>query len=189
MQISEKKVYPSQENTKAIACRIPITDYVKFINEAVNMGINLNDWLLTKIYKDETPGPKSINGVKEENTQQIKVKITAKELIDASINGDDENNLEVRRMHLKFIRYVISDNKIKSENDIAFNEIDESEFFRMASGYLAHSYKIWYDNENKIANLDDVKAQLTVLITNKFDSVKDRKEYRQELMGLLKELE
>ncbi len=51
-QKKEQKIYPSQLNTKSIACRIPIADYVKFQQEAITMGINLNDWLLAKIYPE-----------------------------------------------------------------------------------------------------------------------------------------
>ncbi len=51
-QKKEQKIYPSQLNTKSIACRIPIADYVKFQQEAISKGINLNDWLLAKIYHE-----------------------------------------------------------------------------------------------------------------------------------------
>ena len=58
-----KKVYPSQINTKSLACRVPASDYVEFLQDALNKGINLNDWLLMKVYgsKSET---KAINGEK-----------------------------------------------------------------------------------------------------------------------------
>ena len=45
-----KKVYPSQINTKSLACRVPAGDYVQFLQDAINKGINLNDWLLMKVY-------------------------------------------------------------------------------------------------------------------------------------------
>jgi len=45
-----KKVYPSQINTKSLACRVPAGDYVEFLQDAINKGINLNDWLLMKVY-------------------------------------------------------------------------------------------------------------------------------------------
>lgn len=50
--IEEKKKYPSEMNTKSIACRIPMVDYVKIINECVNKGISVNDWLLMKLYNN-----------------------------------------------------------------------------------------------------------------------------------------
>jgi hypothetical protein len=47
----EKKVYPSQLNSKSMACRVPMEDYVIFLQESINQGITLNDWLLLKVYK------------------------------------------------------------------------------------------------------------------------------------------
>jgi hypothetical protein len=61
MEVKEK-VYPSQKNTKAIACRISAEDYVKFLQEAISQGINLNDWLLMKIYAKND----QINGFEED---------------------------------------------------------------------------------------------------------------------------
>lgn len=46
----EKKKYPSELNTKSIACRIPMGDYVEIMNECVAKGITINDWLLMKLY-------------------------------------------------------------------------------------------------------------------------------------------
>jgi hypothetical protein len=47
----ERKKYPSELNTKSIACRIPMNDYVEIMNECVNKGISINDWLLMKLYQ------------------------------------------------------------------------------------------------------------------------------------------
>jgi len=46
----ETKVYPSQLATKSLACRVPAQDYVTILNDAISKGININDWLLMKIY-------------------------------------------------------------------------------------------------------------------------------------------
>ena len=46
METTEKKVYPSQLNSKTISARIPVQDYVDFLNESINLGISLNDFLL-----------------------------------------------------------------------------------------------------------------------------------------------
>ena len=51
-----KGKYPSELNTKSIACRIPVVDYVEIVNECVEKGININDWLLTKVYSKKTIG-------------------------------------------------------------------------------------------------------------------------------------
>jgi len=50
----EKKQYPSQINSKTISARIPVQDYVNFLNESLNLGISLNDFLLRKIYSNVT---------------------------------------------------------------------------------------------------------------------------------------
>lgn len=50
----ERKKYPSEINTKSIACRIPIYDYVEIMNECINKGIKINDWLLMKLYNKNT---------------------------------------------------------------------------------------------------------------------------------------
>jgi hypothetical protein len=59
----ERKKYPSELNTKSIACRIPIGDYVEILNECASKGITVNDWLLMKLYSDKS---KSISGNKSE---------------------------------------------------------------------------------------------------------------------------
>jgi hypothetical protein len=64
---SIRKVYPSQINTKSLACRIPAADYVNFLQDAISKGINLNDWLLMKVYGSK-PETMSVNGVKIENS-------------------------------------------------------------------------------------------------------------------------
>lgn len=51
-----KKIYPSEESTKAIACRVPIKDYVVFLKEAVDMNCSISDWLLMKVYEDVACG-------------------------------------------------------------------------------------------------------------------------------------
>lgn len=61
----EKKLYPSQINTKTISTRIPTEDYVALLQESLKKGITLSDYLLLKIYgKQEN----SISGnIKENN--------------------------------------------------------------------------------------------------------------------------
>jgi hypothetical protein len=61
----ERKKYPSELNTKSIACRIPIGDYVEILNECASKGITVNDWLLMKLYSDKS---KSISGNQSEES-------------------------------------------------------------------------------------------------------------------------
>ena len=54
-------------------------------------------------------------------------------------------------------------------------------------------YSEWAINyeksKEKKATIEDVKTQLTILISNKFDDLKERRLYHKELLSLLKELE
>jgi hypothetical protein len=43
--------------------------------------------------------------------------------------------------------------------------------------------------KEKVANIVDVKNQLTILINERFSNLKDRRDFRSELLPLLKELE
>lgn len=70
----EKKVYPSQINTKSLACRVPAADYVKFLQEAINNGVNLNDWLLLKIYGPK-PEKQAINGENSAFPMKVEVEV------------------------------------------------------------------------------------------------------------------
>jgi hypothetical protein len=64
----EKKVYPSQVNTKTISTRIPTEDYVALLQESLKKGITLSDYLLLKIYgKPET----SISGIEQERNSYL----------------------------------------------------------------------------------------------------------------------
>lgn len=43
---------PSDISTKAVATRIPMADYLKFLKEATDNGMSISDFLLLKIYGD-----------------------------------------------------------------------------------------------------------------------------------------
>jgi hypothetical protein len=72
MQKEEKKIYPSQLNTKAIACRVSTPEYVEILKEATEMGITVNDWLLMKIYDglDKKLLKNDLNGLERENKEE-----------------------------------------------------------------------------------------------------------------------
>ncbi|HUM53515.1 MAG TPA: hypothetical protein PK431_16975, partial [Chitinophagales bacterium] len=40
--------------SKAIAARIPMADYIRILKEATESGMSMNDWLLLKIYNEES---------------------------------------------------------------------------------------------------------------------------------------
>ena len=57
----KSKLYPSQINSKNISARIPVEDYVRFLNESIANGISLNDFFLRKIYNNDIkPNQKSV---------------------------------------------------------------------------------------------------------------------------------
>jgi hypothetical protein len=71
IETTEKKVYPSQLNSKTISARIPVQDYVYFLQDSLNKGISLNDWLLMKIYNSNSKIGNNDSGVIELQTQDL----------------------------------------------------------------------------------------------------------------------
>ena len=55
-------------SSKAVAARIPMTDYIRILKEATEGGMSINDWLLIKIYNTES-----------KEYQEIKIKLETKE--------------------------------------------------------------------------------------------------------------
>jgi hypothetical protein len=98
----KEKIYPSQKNTKAIACRISAEDYVKFLQESISMGINLNDWLLMKIYAKND----QINGFEEESSGGF---YTRDNLVDMLSKFMEENRL---------LKIQMEQNKISKEPNL-----------------------------------------------------------------------
>jgi chromosome segregation ATPase len=43
----------TENTTKAIACRVPMSDYIKFLTEASNKNMTLSEWLLVKLYSSQ----------------------------------------------------------------------------------------------------------------------------------------
>jgi len=82
-----KKVYPSQINTKSLACRVPASDYVEFLQDAINKGINLNDWLLMRVYGNK-PENQSISGIKEKDKKMLEY---LKNNFNIGEQGEEEN--------------------------------------------------------------------------------------------------
>jgi len=164
-EIIEKKVYPSQINTKTISARIPVQDYVKFLQESLQKNISLNDWLLIKIYSPTA---------------------------DIFIGNSDmqENNNDVIRIYKDFLSmhigrqvYEFFKESFEGKDYLEFNKESICDMMNnlMINWQIAH--------QKRVASLQDVKTQLTVLIKDKFEDIEDQKEYRKDIFGLLKELE
>lgn len=173
-----KKVYPSQINTKAMACRVPAADYVTFLKESIEQGISMNDWLLTKVYSSDKG---YVSGVLEESKSD--------ETLYTYDEAYEEFNPYPIRLNRPFGTFEINEESdihniiIEADNEIIRlrNLVDELKFKA-----LADSTK---PPVKRVASISDIKAQLTILILNTFEDRKEQKEFKEEIYELLEELE
>jgi hypothetical protein len=178
----ETKVYPSQLATKSLACRIPAQDYVTILNDAISKGININDWLLMKIYN-------SLN--ENVNTAQSLINGELKNVEDSfPITLDDFINVKgesIKSMPQYYeVKSITSDDYLRNKKmtiKMLWSYVSECIALREENERLENNFS------NKVADINDVRNQITILINNKFSSTKDRKEFRSEILPLLKELE
>jgi len=175
METVEKKQYPSQINSKTISARIPIQDYVNFLNESLNKGISLNDFILLKIY----------------NTEE-------------KINGNDENFISISFNDiLQFVKEDNSSHEaISTANKLwqYFYESrsdfysDDDEIFRLNKesiiGFISQSFfhKMVADTKRKNANITDVKVQINRLVKEKLHK-SEQLQFLREITELLNELD
>jgi hypothetical protein len=164
VETTEKKLYPSQINSKTISARIPVNDYVSFLQESIQNGISLNDWLLLKIYGNDS----KVGNIPNEEF----IEITKEEILE---NSPEEV--------YEYWKDDFSNNRIRfSKNDLIQLLENMQSHHRSIQHYISLQM-------NRNASLKDVKTQLTILIKNKFKSSKDQSDYRKELFELLNELE
>lgn len=150
-----KKVYPSQLNSKTIAARVPVSDYVRFLQSAIDSGISLSDWLLIKIYRNE--------------------------------NNDNNSSITIpRQMLLENDPLTFEYWKTDLINESIVIDIDFA--VSLLSMVARKQNLIDQFQQPRVASLNDVKAQLTILIKERFP-IKDQITYRRELFKILKELE
>lgn len=156
----EKKVYPSQLNSKTISARIPVTDYVNFLQESITKGISLNDWLLLKIYNSES----KMGGVVSTENEIIRI-----------------NSSELNSYQFEFWKENFDTNN--------YLELDKEDVIDLMEMVRIKQLLIDSKFNNKQASLHDVKLQLSILINNKFKDNKDKKDFKNELFELLNELQ
>jgi hypothetical protein len=164
-ETTEKKVYPSQLNSKTISARIPVQDYVDFLQDSLAKGISLNDWLLMKIYNSNSKIGNNDSGVIELQTQ----------------------DLEQTGFHFDYVL-----NFYKQEFDNGKWIINKENLLELLGDFYNNTTQLqnFIDRMNrKEASLSDVKLQLSILINNKFKDSKDRKDFRNDLFELLNELQ
>ena len=164
-ETTEKKVYPSQLNSKTISARIPVQDYVEFLQDSLSKGISLNDWLLIKIYNN------SQSEVLEYENNNVIV-ISKQDCIDYS---------EVENLYGYF-----KDN-FDDNFEFTLSKIDVLELLLGLKRKQVLIDRLL--NQKREASIQDVKTQLTVIIKNKFTNIDDQREYRKDIFKLLKELE
>ena len=156
-EITEKKVYPSQLNSKTISARIPVQDYVNFLQDSLSKGISLNDWLLMKIYNSNS---------KIGNSDTDTIELTTKDLEDTGYPFD----------------YVYKFYEQEFQNDIWV--INKESILEILADLYNNTTQLqnFYDRmSKKEASLSDVKLQLSILINNKFKDIKDKKDFKNDL--------
>lgn len=164
-ETTEKKVYPSQLNSKTISARIPVQDYVDFLQDSLSKGISLNDWLLMKIYNSNSKIGSNDIGI---------IELTTEDLESTGFHFDSVYNFY----------------KQEFENDKW--TINKESLLELLGDFYNNTTQLqnYYNTlNNKQASLPDVKLQLSILINNKFKDSKDKKDFKNDLFELLNELQ
>jgi hypothetical protein len=198
----EKKQYPSQLNSKTISARIPVQDYVNFLNESIKLGISMNDFLLTKIYSNNKVG--SLNNTEHKLSAELLNFINGYDFEICQLKEVDnvqefwkDHNIDSNVIATESIEEYWSDSELYNNptpTDKVLRVVYFSQRFYSVKDLLdaiygrdSHIKRI--TAAKKTADLLDVKNQLTILIQDKFENIKDRNSFRKELYSLLKELE
>lgn len=169
MENTQKKLYPSQVNSRTISARVPVQDYVSFLQEAMKDNISLNDWLLIKIYS--------------KNNQ-----LAGGGLMDnITISYDDVYGNE-SLTNLESVKGFFEDD-LKKQNDLfTINKEMLFDLINDLTNSMQEILRYQSKEKNKQANIIDIKSQLTILMKNKFKNTKDLDSYRKDLYELLDEL-
>lgn len=180
---TQTTLYPSQINTKTIACRISAQDYVTFLKEAITKGITMNDWLLMKIY-DSHIGNAPLNvdesffkGDLEEILSFIQKEVNepnnnetfASDVLNNIIEYDKANGIELKSS--KGIIGVLDGlmQNVNCQKEIA----------------TTFQKKL---KEKRVPNINDIKAQILTLSQAKFTDRKELKNFMFDVNELLGEL-
>jgi hypothetical protein len=171
-ETTEKKVYPSQLNSKTISARIPVQDYVDFLQDSLSKGISLNDWLLMKIYNN------SVGNIRNTNNENV-IEITKDELA----NGENSVSGIIDFYTTEVVENCFEDDVIKADKKFIIDVLG-------VYHNCAKNLRTYINLANKKeASLSDVKLQLSILINNKFKDSKDKKDFKNDLFELLNELQ
>ena len=170
-ETTERKVYPSQLNSKTISARIPVQDYVDFLQDSLSKGISLNDWLLMKIYNN------SVGNIKDINNENV-IEINKDELL----NGDNTVSGIIEFYENEVVENCFENGVIKADKKFI---IDVLGVYHNTTKNLRHYIEM---ARKKEASLTDIKVQIRSLVRSKIHR-NDQDEYLKEINRLLKELE
>lgn len=79
---------PSEIATKAVATRLPMSDYLRFMRAATDKGMSMSDWLLVKIYADE----KADEAPKRNTTPKPAPRINIRTISITDLKGEAEGS-------------------------------------------------------------------------------------------------
>lgn len=175
--MSKEALYPSQINTKTISCRISALDYVNFLQDALSKGITLNDWLLMRIYTNQ-----SILGTNDQDFS----------IVYKFLNKEKDYESPGYSIY-DFLDQVNEDICIKTPKDIIdlFNIIlDQVNYDNKIKIKLGSQLMELEQSKEKFnqPNLSDIKAQILTLCKTKFKDQKELKNYMFDVNELLEEL-
>lgn len=189
-EIMEKKLYPSQINSKTISARIPVQDYVNFLNESINLGISLNDFLLRKIYNNNS-NVGSINKEKNNLNDELLnfINCFQFEVIDIDDKDDYWDAASEFVGPEKFNNPIHTDKMVRAVYTAPGGGIN---YFYTVQHLLTFIDSLFRYNEKlrseKSPNLMDIKVQIRSLVRSKIHR-NDQDEYLKEINRLLRELE
>jgi hypothetical protein len=184
MEIAEKKVYPSQVNSKTISTRIPAGDYVKFLQESIEKGINISDWLLIKIYSEKSN--EKISGL-EENVIEISYKDIENYITEGESDFDDSDMIDIRkRAKTTFDFWRQYQDQCFDEDLNTFTFSEENIISIMNQG------QTWYSmamaKNKKEPSLIDVRFQVIQLLNRKNFSKADRNSFLADFDELMEDI-
>jgi len=207
--MEEKKLYPSQINTKTISLRLPLPEYAKILNESLQMGVSMSDYLILKIYNNSQIGSDQIKPDETDEKDYLKFIITKNDFRNVynecfyypgekDYNGTPFN--EFWNEFSKDLKLYLTGEDLNEDNGNLERQFEDLQDLK--TDYIGHLirshrrqlnvnyfYKLSQNAIKREASLIDVKTQLTVIIKRKFPLLKEQKEFRKELFELLNELD
>lgn len=168
--MTEKKLFPSQINTKSIACRIPFEEWTKINSECIEKGININDWLLNKIYG-------KVNGTLINDDNKL---LNRDDVYDFIVEDHCGGNCDrpVPNYVKPFWEYIVS---ISNDED---GSIEKEKLIRQ----LYFLYKSSQAAQYHQADPDDMLIQADILLKHTKWDHRDQMKFRKEFKALISEL-